>query len=106
MLTCGRYYRRLFLSGRLLPLYSALYEDLLAQARVELKSLVDWGCLTISGNALVLSPGLEEIWQMRTALLFMQQGWQVSCRILREEKLHDRRRGRLYPPKRYVFPIP
>ncbi len=84
MLTCRRYYRRLFLSGRLLTLYSALYQDFLTRAKVDLSALVDQGCFTIVGNALTLRPGHEETWQLRTVLLFMQQGYQVSRRILRE----------------------
>jgi transposase len=92
MLTCRRYYRRLFLSGRLYSLYSALYKDFLSNFNADLPSLVDQGCFLIDGNALVLRPGLDETWQLRTALLFMQQAWQVSRRILRENDRLNRRR--------------
>jgi hypothetical protein len=91
MLTCRRYYRRLFLSGRLFTLYSALYKDFLSSAKVELRSLVDLGCFEIAGNALVMRLGRDETWQVRTALLFMQLGFQVSRRILREKEQQDRR---------------
>ena len=92
MLTCRRYYRRLFLSGRLFTLYSALYKDLNSNGRMDLISLVNQGCFLISGNALVLRPGMQENWQARTALLFMQHAWQVSRRLLREREQARRRR--------------
>jgi hypothetical protein len=81
MLTCRRYYRRLFLSGRLLTLLSTLFKDFLSTSGTDLPSLVSQGCFIISGNRLVLQPDLEGIWQIRTALLFMQQGWQVLRRL-------------------------
>ena len=91
MLTCRRYYRRLFLSGRLYTLYSALYKDLHSTTELDLPSLVDQGCFLIESHALVLRPGLDETWQLRTALLFMQQAWQVSRRIIREKGQQHRR---------------
>ncbi len=84
MLTCRRYYRRLFLSGRLLTLYTALYQDLLTRGQTDLTVLADRGSFIIVGNGLVLSPALDETWQLRTALLIMQMAHQVSCRTLRE----------------------
>jgi hypothetical protein len=103
MLTCRRYYRRLFLSGRLLTLYSALYQDLLTRGQTDLTSLVNQGCFTIAGNELTLHPALDETWQMRTALLFMQQAFQVSCRILREK---DHSHRRLFPHFLWMMPLP
>jgi transposase len=85
MLTCRRYYRRLFLSGRLFTLYTALYQDLLTRGRIDLTVLVDQGCFTIAGNGLALRPDLDETWQLRTALLILQLAHQVSCRILRAQ---------------------
>ncbi len=90
MLTCRRYYRRLFLSGRLLTLYSALYKDFLAHAKTDLSTLVNHDQFIVSGKILSLPPGSEETWQVRTALLFMQQGWQVFRRILREKEQERR----------------
>ena len=91
-LTCRRYYRRLFFSGRLYFLYSTLYQDLLTYGKVDLDELVNQGCFIISGNFLNLSPGICETWQIRSALLFMQYAWQVSRRILREEEQKRRYR--------------
>jgi transposase len=91
MLSCRRYYRRLFLSGRLLTLYIALFQDLHTRGQIHFSNLVDQGCLTITGNALALSPGLPDTWQLRTTLLFMQQAWQVSRRIMREKEQVQRR---------------
>jgi hypothetical protein len=81
MLTCRRYYRRLYLSGRLLTLISALFKDFLSTSGTDLPTLVSQGYFMISGNRLVLQPDLEEKWQARTALLFMQPGWQVLRRL-------------------------
>ena len=91
MLTCRRYYRRLFLSGRLATLYSALYKDFHAHAQADLPALVNQGCFTITKNKVTLCPGLDETRQMRTALLFVQQGFQV-LRGYRREKVRERRR--------------
>jgi hypothetical protein len=90
-LTCRRYYRLLFLSGRLLTIYSALYKDFLRYAKTDLPGLVNQNYFSISGNTLVVCSGFEETWQVRTALLFMQQAWQVSCRIMREKEQVQRR---------------
>lgn len=81
MLTCRRYYTRLYWSGRLSTLLSALFKDFRSCAETDLSSLVSRGCLTFSGTRLILQSNLEESWQMRTALLFMQQGWQALRRL-------------------------
>jgi hypothetical protein len=91
MLSCRRYYRRLFLSGRLATLYSALYQDLHARGKVDLPTCVERGCFTITENKVTLRLGLDETWQMRTALLLVQQGFQVFRRF-RREKVQKRRR--------------
>lgn len=91
MLTCRRYYRRLFLSGRLFTLYSSLYKDFLRSAKTDLPGLVNQNCFSISGNILVVRSCLEETWQLRTALLFMQPAWQVSRQIIREKEPVQRR---------------
>jgi len=94
MLTCRRYYRRLFRSGRLLTLYSALYQDLLTRGQTDLTTLVDQGCFSLAGDQITLRPGLKLTWQLRTALLFMQLACQVSIRILRKS---DRCHRSLFP---------
>jgi len=43
-----------------------------------------------------LRPDLFETWQMRTALLFMQQGYQVFRRLRREQEQEQRRRFRSF----------
>jgi hypothetical protein len=99
LLTCRRYYRRLFLSGRLFTLYSVMYKYLLSHSNVDLTALVKQDCFSIAGNTLILCPGLQETWQIRTALLFMQQGWQVSRQILRQKDREQRLRFRYSPWK-------
>jgi septum formation protein len=91
MAVCRRYYRRIFRSGRLCTLYRHLYKDLCTRGRVDLTDLVERGCFKIKGNKVVLRPGLEETWHMRTALLFMQQGYHM-LRHLHREKDQERRR--------------
>ncbi len=76
MLTCRRYYCRLFLSGRLDMLYSALYQDLLARSKVSLHGLVEQKSVAIAENKVILHSGLDRQWQTRTALLILQQGYQ------------------------------
>ena len=90
LLTCRRYYRRLFLSGRLVTLYSALYRDLLARGKADLPTLVEQGCFSITGNQVTLRSDLNENWRMRTALLFLQLGYQAVRRVTRECKLARR----------------
>ncbi len=80
MLTCRRYYRRLFLSGRLGTLYDALYQDLMTRGKVGLPALVEQGSVAVSENKVTMRRGLEKSWQMRTALLFIQQGYQALRR--------------------------
>jgi Transposase and inactivated derivatives len=90
MLTCRRYYRRLFLSGRLDMLYSALYQDLLARSKVSLHGLVEQKSVAISENKVILHSGLDKQWQTRTALLILQQVYQ-ALRRERREKAHGNR---------------
>lgn len=90
MLTCRRYYRRLFLSGRLDTLYTALYDDLLTRGMVSLHGLVKQGDVAISENKVIMRRGMGKSWQMRTALLFLQQGYQ-ALRKERREKAHGNR---------------
>jgi len=92
MSTCRRTYRRLFRSGRLFSLYRNLYKDLCTRARLDLTAMLERGFFTITAGIVALRPGLDETWQMRTALLFMQQGYQVLRHIRREIELERRRR--------------
>jgi len=91
ILTCRRYYRRLFLSGRLGTIHRALYKNLLTRGKADLTAFVKQGCFTITENKVTLRAGLDETWQMRTALLFMQQGYQVLRRLRREQEQEQRR---------------
>jgi transposase len=90
MLSCRRYYRRLFLSGRLTTLYSALYQHLVTRGEADLPKFVKKGCFSITKNHVILHPDLEDTWQMRTALLFLQQGYQALRRVAREIKQAQR----------------
>jgi uncharacterized membrane protein YgcG len=90
MLTSSRYYRRLYRSGRLLTLYTALYRDFLAHSGTDLPTLVDQGCFTIAGNTVILASNLPETWQIRTARLFMQLSYQILRRLLRKTNPENR----------------
>ena len=82
--------RRLFLTGRLDALYSALYQDLLTRGMVSLHGLVKQGDVAISENKVIMRRGMDKSWQMRTALLILQQGCQ-ALRKERREKAHGNR---------------
>jgi len=108
MLTCRRYYRRHFLSGRLFTLYKALYRDFVARDGTSLLTLVQQGCFTSTGREILLAEGVPETWQMRTALLFLQQSWRLSCCLLRDIDREDPPRSKLiHLPSRpiTVFPL-
>jgi hypothetical protein len=90
MLTCRRYFTRLYRSGRLFTLYKALYQDLLTRGQTGLASLVDQGSFLLAGDHIILQPGLKITWQLRTARLFMQAACQTSIRILRKTDLSHR----------------
>ena len=77
MLTCRRYYRRLFLSGCLAAIISALYKDFRFRFKADLPSLVEQGCFTISGKKVTICSEFYGTCHMRTALFFLQQGYQV-----------------------------
>ena len=94
VLSCRRYYRRLLLSGRLVTIYHALYKDFCSRGRVRLGAFVMHGWVKIIGNRVALrqgSPEIKDTWQVRTALLFLQVGYQ-SLRKFRYQKVQDRRR--------------
>jgi transposase len=88
MLTCRRYYQRLFLSGRLATLYAALFKDLCGRGRADLPSMVAHGYFETNGRDIALSPAVALTWQLRTALLFIQHAYQVfRCRFGRMDRL-------------------
>ncbi len=91
LLSCRRFYRRLFRSGRLASLYAALLNDFRSYAQVDLPTLVEQACFKILADRVVLRPDLAETWQLRTALLFLQQGAQ-TLRTIRREKVRECRR--------------
>ena len=91
MLSCRRYYRRLFLSGRFTTLLSALYQDLKARGEATLTRIVQQQVFfTVTDKMLTLPAAFDEIWQLRTALLFLQLGYQAFRRVRRELKLYRR----------------
>lgn len=92
MLSCRRYYRRLFLSGRLATLYSALYKDFCARGKAGLMAHVLKGCFNLTANKITLRSDQDETWQARTALLFIQQAMQVLLCIRRDKALDHRRK--------------
>ena len=86
MLTCRRYYRRLFLSGCLVTLYSALHKDFLASGQSDLTAFIDRGGIINTGKELVLAHDVAETWQIRTAMLLMQPAFQSLRRLLRQKE--------------------
>jgi transposase len=81
MLTCRRYYRRLFLSGRLFTIYRRLYTDFRRYSRLDLTALVKKGAFFIINKKVTLRSSLSETWYLRTALLFLQLAYQVRRRV-------------------------
>ncbi len=91
MHTCRRYYRRLLLEGRLDALYTALYKDFVTRGKVSLPVLLKQGNFAMFKKKVVLPRRFENFWQMRTALLFLQQGCLALRRAEREKALEYRR---------------
>jgi transposase len=92
MLTCRRYYRRLFRSGRLVTLYNTLYQHLVTSGNVDLLDFVNRGFFSIRQNKVILAPGNGNTWQLHTALLFLQFGIQELRQSRREIVLEQRAR--------------
>ncbi len=90
MHTCRRYYRSLFLSGCLDDLLSALYRDLLIRGKVSLHILVEKKAVAVSEKRVIMRPGLEKSWQMRAALLILQQGY-LGLQLERSKKFKEYR---------------
>jgi len=93
LLTCRRLYRRLFWSGRLRTIYHALHNDLIKRGQVDLAAFVEEDYFMLARNKIVISPGVPDTWQLRTALLFMQLGYQV---LQRHHRRNDRERRRTW----------
>ena len=92
MLTCRRYYRRLFLSGRLFTIYRRLYTDFLQHSGFDLPALVNKGAFSIVNHKVTIRSGLPENWYLRTALLFLQLAYQIFRRMENRIMLEQRRR--------------
>jgi len=103
MLTCRRYYRRLFLSGRLLTIYCRLYKDFLQHSGFDLPALVKRGAFLIVDHKVTIRSGLSENWYLRTALLFLQLAYQVYRRMENRFMLEQRRLFAIprLPPMRF-----
>ena len=83
---CARYYRRLFLSGRLYTLLYALYLHLSREARVDIRDLLERDIFTTTPSQhIALAPGVPATWQNYTALLFMQLARDAFLRAEREK---------------------
>jgi len=73
MRTCRKYYRRLFLSGRLYTLLLALYNHMRLQMGVDPWTLYEEGYITTTPNRrIALVPGTSPTSENYTALLFLQ----------------------------------
>ena len=103
MLTCRRYYRRLFLSGRLFTIYRRLYKDFLQHSGFDLPALVKRGAFLIVNHKVTIRSGLSENWYLRTALLFLQLAYQVYRRMENRFMLEQRRLFAIprLPPMRF-----
>ena len=87
MRVCRKYYRRLFLSGRLYTLLLALYNHMRLEASTDLPSLLEAGVFTTTpGQKIALSPDTSPTWENYTALLFMQLARSAYTRLHRQHK--------------------
>ena len=87
MRVCRKYYRRLFLSGRLYTLLLALYNHMRLEASTDLPSLLEAGVFTTTpGQKIALSPDAPPTWENYTALLFMQLARSAYTRLHRQHK--------------------
>jgi hypothetical protein len=66
----------MFLSGRLATLYTAFYKPLRLTGNAGLTTFADQDCFEMTARRLTLRLGLENSWQLHTALHVMQQGYQ------------------------------
>jgi len=86
--TCRRYYKRWFLSGRLMTIYKTFLDDFLLRSRAHPFDFVQQGYFKITDDHLIFAlPGkCPDAWQTRAALFFMQETYALIRRIRREEK--------------------
>ena len=84
---CRKYYRRLFLSGRLYTLLLALYNHMRLEASIDLTALMEAGVFTTTpSQKIALSPKAPPTWENYTALLFMQLARSAYSRQERQHK--------------------
>jgi hypothetical protein len=84
---CRKYYRRLFLSGRLYTLLLALYNHLRLEASIDIPGLLEAGVFTTTpSQKIALSPDASPTWENYTALLFMQLARSAYTRKQRQVK--------------------
>ena len=89
---CRKYYRRLFLSGRLYTLLLALHNHMRLEAVIDPYLLLEEGVFTTTPSQnIALAPGVPQTWQNYTALLFMQLAREAFSRAQREEKQNNPR---------------
>ena len=87
---CRKYYRRLFLSGRLYTLLLALHNHMCLEAVIDPYQLLEEGVFTTtSSQSIALAPGVPQTWQNYTALLFMQLAREAYSRAEREAKRNN-----------------
>ena len=86
MRLCRKYYRRLFLSGRLYTLLLALYNHMRSEG-VDPYSLLEQRLLTTTPSQnIALTPDAPPTWQNYTALLFMQLARDAYLHLEHETK--------------------
>lgn len=90
MSLCRKYYRRLFLSGRLYTLLLALYNHMRLDACIDPYLLLEQGVFTTTPSQhIALSPQAAPTRQNYTALLFMQLARDAYLHFEREEKRNN-----------------
>ena len=93
---CQDLYRALCRAGYMQSILEQLQWHLNVFGETPLAELVERGCFEISGLRVILSPSEDLTWEKYTALLLLQQGYQVRRTIQREADLERRRRGNFY----------
>lgn len=87
MRLCRKYYRRLFLSGRLYTILLALYNHLRLEQAVDIDELYEQGTFTTTPSQnIALHPNAPLDTRTCTALLFMQLAREAYSRSQREQK--------------------
>ncbi len=95
MRTCRKYYRRLYLGGRLYTLLLALYNHMVLQTGTDPFSLLESGLITATAShCFALSPSAPATSANYTALLFLQLANTARSRLMRmvdQDHPHSRR---------------